>query len=49
MQARENYEVSENIKRLNPNDIASAIVYAATQPDHCAVNEIMLEPTDAPC
>ncbi|XP_029206650.2 linear gramicidin synthase subunit D-like [Acropora millepora] len=48
-QARENYEVSENIKRLNPNDIASAIVYAATQPDHCAVNEIMLEPTDAPC
>lgn len=48
-QARENYQVSENIKRLNPNDIASAIVYAATQPDHCAVNEIMLEPTDAPC
>lgn len=48
-QAREKYEVSDDIKRLDPSDIANAIVYAVTQPAHCAVNEIMLEPTDAPC
>ena len=48
-QAREKYEVSDAIKRLDPSDIANAVVYAVTQPAHCAINEIMIEPTDAPC
>ncbi|KAJ7376858.1 hypothetical protein OS493_032006 [Desmophyllum pertusum] len=48
-EAREKYEVSDDIKRLNPSDIANAVVYAVTQPAHCAVNEILVEPTDAPC
>ena len=48
-QAREKFEVSDDIKRLNPSDIANAVVYAVTQPAHCAVNEILVEPTDAPC
>ena len=49
LQARKNYEVSDDIKRLDPSDIANAVIYAATQPAHCAVNEILVEPTDAPC
>ena len=48
-QAREKFEVSDDIKRLNPSDVANAVVYAVTQPAHCAVNEILVEPTDAPC
>ena len=48
-QAREKFEVSDDIKRLHPSDVANAIVYAVTQPAHCAVNEILVEPTDAPC
>ena len=48
-QARKDYEVSDDIKRLDPSDIANAVIYAATQPAHCAVNEILVEPTDAPC
>ena len=48
-QAREKYEVSDDVKRLNPSDVANAVVYAVTQPAHCAINEILIEPTDAPC
>ncbi|KAL9971921.1 hypothetical protein ACROYT_G018144 [Oculina patagonica] len=48
-EAREKYEVSDDVKRLNPSDIANAVIYAVTQPAHCAVNEILVEPTDAPC
>lgn len=48
-EAREKFEVSDDIKRLNPSDVANAVVYAVTQPAHCAVNEILVEPTDAPC
>ena len=48
-QAREKYEVSDDVKRLNPSDVADAVVYAVTQPAHCAINEILIEPTDAPC
>ena len=48
-QAREKFEVSDDIKRLNPSDVASAVVYAVTQSAHCSVNEILVEPTDAPC
>jgi len=33
---------------LDPADIARAVVYAASQPAHVAVNEILVEPRDAP-
>ena len=34
------------MRQLQSGDIAAAIVYAATQPDHVAVNEILVRPTD---
>lgn len=35
-------------KILDPSDIAGAIVYALKQPEHVAVNEILIEPRDEP-
>jgi len=34
------------LRQLQSVDIAAAIVYAATQPEHVAVNEILVRPTD---
>ncbi|AHH94022.1 SDR family NAD(P)-dependent oxidoreductase [Kutzneria albida] len=34
------------IRQLRSADIANAVVYAATQPEHVAVNEILIRPTD---
>lgn len=34
------------MRQLQSGDIAAAIVYAATQPEHVAVNEILIRPTD---
>ena len=34
---------------LAPSDIADAVVYAATRPEHVAVNEVMVEPREEPC
>jgi len=36
------------MKVLEPRDVAQAVVYAVTQPEHCAVNEVLVEPRDAP-
>ena len=33
---------------LSPDDVAGSIVYALKQPDHVAVNEVMIEPRDEP-
>jgi len=33
---------------LDPMDVARAIVFAAGQPEHVAINEILVEPRDAP-
>ena len=33
---------------LDPEDVASSVVYALSQPDHAAVNEILVEPRDEP-
>ncbi|KAK7193434.1 linear gramicidin synthetase subunit C [Paraphaeosphaeria sporulosa] len=35
-------------KVLDPEDVANAIVYALKQPDHVAMNEILIEPRDEP-
>ena len=33
---------------LDPDDVAASIVYALKQPEHVAVNEILIEPRDEP-
>ncbi|MFZ1554407.1 MAG: SDR family NAD(P)-dependent oxidoreductase, partial [Anaerolineae bacterium] len=30
---------------LTPNDVADAVVYCATRPDHVNINEIIIMPT----
>lgn len=45
--ARERIQASAAaIRQLQPEDIAAAVVYGATQPEHVAVNEILVRPTD---
>lgn len=34
----------ENRKKLTPENIADGVIYAATQPDHVNVNEILIRP-----
>jgi len=36
------------MKVLEPRDVAQAVVYAVTQSEHCAVNEVLVEPRDSP-
>lgn len=48
LEAQEKYEMVNKMKVLEPGDIAQALVYAITQPEHCAVNEILVEPREAP-
>ncbi len=33
---------------LDPEDVAASVVYALSQPEHVAVNEILVEPRDEP-
>ncbi len=33
---------------LDPEDVATSVVYALSQPDHVAVNEVLVEPRDEP-
>ncbi|GFG29419.1 hypothetical protein Cfor_02620 [Coptotermes formosanus] len=47
-EAQEKYEMVNKMKVLEPGDVARAVVYAVTQPEHCAVNEILVEPQEAP-
>ncbi|KAH6660204.1 nonribosomal peptide synthetase 10 [Truncatella angustata] len=35
-------------KVLDPEDVAEAIIYALRQPEHVAVNEVLIEPRDEP-
>ena len=36
------------MKILDPEDVGRAVVYAVSQPDHVAVNEILVEPKECP-
>ena len=42
------YGQQSGARVLDPEDVAEAIVYALSQPDHVAVNEILVEPRDEP-
>jgi len=33
-------------RKLQPEDVAAAILYAVTQPDRVNVNEVLVRPTD---
>lgn len=39
-------ELAESMRTLAPEDIANAVVFAAAQPHHVSVNEILVRPTD---
>lgn len=47
-QAKDAYDGSSNHKILEPSDIANAVVYATSQPEYVGVNEILIEPREAP-
>jgi NADP-dependent 3-hydroxy acid dehydrogenase YdfG len=38
--------LADSMRRPRAGDVAEAVLYAAGQPDHVAVNEILLRPTD---
>ncbi|NBH10485.1 SDR family NAD(P)-dependent oxidoreductase [Amycolatopsis sp. SID8362] len=39
-------KMADSMRTLRAEDVAAAVVYAVGQPDHVAVNEILLRPTD---
>lgn len=47
-EALKQYGEPSGAKVLDPEDVAASIVYALKQPDHVAVNEILIEPRDEP-
>jgi NADP-dependent 3-hydroxy acid dehydrogenase YdfG len=47
-EAVERYGQPSGARILDPEDVAVSIVYALKQPDHVAVNEILVEPRDEP-
>jgi NADP-dependent 3-hydroxy acid dehydrogenase YdfG len=47
-QALDLYGQTSGARMLDPEDVAASVVYALTQPDHVAVNEVLVEPRDEP-
>jgi NADP-dependent 3-hydroxy acid dehydrogenase YdfG len=47
-EALEQYGQPSGTRVLDPEDVAASVVYALWQPDHVAVNEILVEPRDEP-
>ena len=42
------YGQASGVRLLDPEDVAASVVHALKQPDHVAVNEILIEPRDEP-
>lgn len=42
------YGTPSGAKVLDPEDVARAVLYAVTQPDHVAINEVLIEPREEP-
>jgi NADP-dependent 3-hydroxy acid dehydrogenase YdfG len=47
-EALETYGQPNGSRVLDPDDVAASVVHALAQPDHVAVNEILVEPRDEP-
>ena len=47
-EAVERYGQPSGARILDPEDVAASVVHALKQPDHVAVNEILVEPRDEP-
>ncbi|KAH8899743.1 enterobactin synthetase component F [Thozetella sp. PMI_491] len=47
-EAIEKYGTPTGAKVLDAEDVAKAVVYALCQPEHVAVNEVLIEPRDEP-
>lgn len=47
-EAVKKYGEPTGAKILDPEDVAGAIVYAVTRPEHVSVNEVLIEPRDEP-
>ncbi len=47
-EAIEKYGTPTGAKVLDSDDVARAVVYALCQPEHVAVNEVLIEPRDEP-
>ena len=47
-EAKEKFAQDNEALFLEPADIANAVLYAATQPKNCSVNEVLVEPRQCP-
>ena len=47
-EALEEYGQPGESRVLDPEDVATSVVHALVQPEHVAVNEILVEPRDEP-
>ena len=47
-EALEAYGQPDGARVLDPEDVAASVVYALSQPEHVAVNEVLVEPRDEP-
>ena len=47
-EALERYGQPSNVRVLDPEDVAASVVHALRQPEHVAVNEILVEPREEP-
>ena len=47
-EALELYGQPSGARVLDPEDVAASVIYALSQPEHVAVNEVLVEPRDEP-
>ena len=47
-EALEQFGQPTGARVLDPQDVAASVVYALSQPEHVAVNEVLVEPRDEP-